>query len=185
MSHHKHAISFTGHRPQGLGPEGNKKPGEGSKLEQATLGAILDYARQGYDIFYTGCACGADLICAEAVLSARETDPLDLRLVCVVPFVGQERSWSNDWQTRYANVLSCADETIYLSDRYFRGCYHQRNRYLVDHADLMIALYNGSDKGGTAYTLHYAHQQGKEILIIDPTSLGKTYIPAAANPYGR
>ena len=49
---------------------------------------------------------------------------------------------------------------------------------MVDNCDLLIAIYNGEEKGGTAYTVNYARQQGKEILIIDPNTLEKIHIPA-------
>ena len=60
---------------------------------------------------------------------------------------------------------------------YSSGCYHARNRYLVDHADSVLALYNGSTTGGTAYTVKYAYQRNEEIVIIDPTAVERKVIP--------
>ena len=57
------------------------------------------------------------------------------------------------------------------------GCYHARNRYLVDHADSVLALYNGSPTGGTAYTVKYACQRNKEIIVIDPATMERRVIP--------
>ena len=49
----------------------------------------------------------------------------------------------------------------------------KRNRYMVDHADVLIAVWDGSPSG-TGKTVRYAHQQGKSVTIIDPVSLDVT-----------
>ena len=42
-----------------------------------------------------------------------------------------------------------------------------RNRYLVDHANFLIAVYDGKP-GGTQYTVEYARKKGLEIVQIEP-----------------
>ena len=43
-------------------------------------------------------------------------------------------------------------------------CYYIRNRYLADHADTVLAVYdmNANKGSGTGYTVHYAQIQGKD-----------------------
>ena len=53
-----------------------------------------------------------------------------------------------------------------LSEAYSPGCMQRRNRYMVDHASLVLACYNGSP-GGTMSTLLYARRQGLKIVTID------------------
>lgn len=103
----------------------------------------------------------------------------ELKLICVIPFAEQARGWEMNWAFRYRELLRNADQIVQMCSNYQRGCYHMRNRYMVDNCDLLIAIYNGENKGGTAYTVNYAREQGKEILIIDPNTLEKTVIPAA------
>ena len=43
-----------------------------------------------------------------------------------------------------------------------------RNRFLVDHAAALLAIYNGERRGGTAATMRYAQKMGREIIVIDP-----------------
>jgi len=43
-----------------------------------------------------------------------------------------------------------------------------RNRFLVEHADLLLAVYNGEQRGGTAATMRYAQKMGREIIMIGP-----------------
>ena len=38
---------------------------------------------------------------------------------------------------------------------------------MIDHSDLLIAVYNGRP-GGTAQTVNYAKQTGREIVYIAP-----------------
>ena len=49
----------------------------------------------------------------------------------------------------------------------------KRNRYMVDQADVLIAVWDGSPSG-TGKTVRYAHQQGKPVIIINPVSLDLT-----------
>ncbi len=44
----------------------------------------------------------------------------------------------------------------------------KRNRYLVDHAACLLAIYNGEWRGGTAMTVRYANKLGREIIILNP-----------------
>jgi predicted Rossmann fold nucleotide-binding protein DprA/Smf involved in DNA uptake len=46
-----------------------------------------------------------------------------------------------------------------------------RNRKLVEAANLVLAVYNGERRGGTAATLRYAKKLGRELIVIDPLSL--------------
>ena len=46
----------------------------------------------------------------------------------------------------------------------------KRNRYMVDHADVLIAVWDGSPSG-TGKTVRYAHQQGKSVITINPRTL--------------
>lgn len=57
---------------------------------------------------------------------------------------------------------------MYVSREYREGCMLKRNRYLVDHAACLLAVYNGERRGGTAMTVRYAEKLNRDIHIIDP-----------------
>ena len=44
----------------------------------------------------------------------------------------------------------------------------ERNRFLVDHAAALLAVYNGERRGGTAATVRYAQKMGRKIIVIAP-----------------
>ncbi len=49
----------------------------------------------------------------------------------------------------------------------------KRNRYLVDHAACLLAVYNGEQRGGTAMTVRYAKKLGREIIVVNPRVIFK------------
>lgn len=59
----------------------------------------------------------------------------------------------------------------YVSRKYYDGCMLDRNRRLVEAAGLLLAVYNGERRGGTAATVRYAQKMGRKIIILDPISL--------------
>ena len=88
-----------------------------------------------------------------------------LRLVAVIPFRGQESRFSAADRERFRRVLDAADRSVTLSPSYHAGCYAVRNNYLVDHAALLVAWYDGSP-GGTHYTVRRALARGLEFVNL-------------------
>lgn len=88
-----------------------------------------------------------------------------LRLVAVIPFRGQESRFSTADRERFRRVLDAADRSVTLSPSYHAGCYAVRNNYLVDHAALLVAWYDGSP-GGTHYTVRRALARGLEFVNL-------------------
>ena len=52
-----------------------------------------------------------------------------------------------------------------VQDSYTRGCMQRRNRYMVDHASLLIAVSDGAE-GGTRSTIEYAFRRGVSVMDI-------------------
>ena len=70
---------------------------------------------------------------------------------------------------RFRRVLAAADHSVTLSPSYHAGCYAVRNNYLVEHAALLVAWYDGSP-GGTHYTVRRALVRGLEFINLHPHS---------------
>ena len=88
-----------------------------------------------------------------------------LRLVAVIPFRGQESRFPAADRERFRRVLAAADHSVTLSPSYHAGCYAVRNNYLVEHAALLVAWYDGSP-GGTHYTVRRALGRGLEFINL-------------------
>lgn len=162
------SCCFTGHRPHKL-PFGREEEHPSCLLlKQRLTAAILNKAIEyGCDTFLCGMAEGADLICAELVLALDEMLACRLRLVCVVPCLSQAAAWDRASQERYKAILGRADEKILISRAYTKSCMHERNRFLVEHAAHMIAVFDGVSPGGTMSTVRYAQRRG---LLVDTVS---------------
>ena len=171
-------VAFTGHRPEQLNIQQDGLSQSGQALQDLIWQEIWTQEKAGADTFLCGGAKGADIICGELILAEKQTTNPQLTLICAIPFREHAERWSFDWKLRYHELLKGADKIVQVCDTYQRGCFHIRNRYLVDNCDLLIAIYNGEDKGGTAYTVNYAKQQGKEIVILNPNTLKREVIPA-------
>ena len=144
---------FTGHRQ--LDKDFSPK---------AMTDAIDQAVAQGVEIFYNGMAMGFDLLAAEYVLTLKKIHPC-LKLIACIPCYGQEKAFPDEDKARYVAVLKRADEQVLLSQEYFRGCMQNRDRYMADRADMMIA-YCRKKTGGAAYTVKYFSKTEKPILFI-------------------
>lgn len=133
---------FTGHR---------ELDGDFSarKLKKEIEKMIL----RGVKIFYNGMAMGFDLIAAETVLALKKKYP-EIRLIACIPCYEQEKYYSDRDKKRYAKAFASADERVFVSENYHRGCMLKRNRYMAERADVMLA-YCKKEAGGTAYTVKY------------------------------
>ena len=123
--------------------------------------------RAGIPPFYQRHGPGGDLYFAEAVLELREKYP-DVLLECARPCETQSSRWPRTEQLRYDGILDRCNYETMVQHTYDRGCMMRRNRYMVDHASHIIALYDGVPKGGTAQTLAYAMKKGLTTDIIPP-----------------
>ena len=104
---------------------------------------------------------------ARIVLELRKENPL-LKLHCILPCVEQDQKWNASAREQYQNILQQADSIVYVSRAYHKDCMLERNRFMVDHAATLLAVYNGEFRGGTAATIRYAEKSGRDIIIVDP-----------------
>ena len=181
------SCSLTGHRPSRFVFQYNESHAACVALKSKLYHTIRAlYIQKGIWQYFTGCALGADLWAGEAVLSLKEQYNM-IKLICVVPFEGQDRNWSEPQRLRYSRLLANSNEVITLA-KVARGgsaeqYYYARNRFLVDHADLLLAVYDKEthSRTGTVNTVRYAQGQGKPILFLNPNSLKLSYEATKTN----
>ena len=113
---------------------------------------IKNLIEKGVDTFLNGVAMGFDLLSAETVLSLKKKYPF-IKLVACIPCYNQEKYYTETDKKRYINVLKSADETVYVSENYYKGCMLKRDKYMVERADVMIT-YLRKSVGGTAFTVN-------------------------------
>ena len=151
-------CSFTGHR---IIPWGERE-----FIEKETEEICLSLIKRGYTNFIAGGALGFDTIAQRCILRLREINP-QIKLIIAIPCKEQYKNWRKSDIEVYNQMLDMADEKIYVSDEYTPECMKKRNRFMVDRSSVCIA-YVKKVTGGTAYTVKYAVEEGREIIFVRP-----------------
>ncbi len=155
----------TGHRPEGF-PFSRSEADPGYVEYMETLSkTIEDLIRNGYDHFVTGMAEGADLDFARLVLRHKEKYP-HILLEAALPYPSRSAKYIRETTKERASILEQCDLAQEVSPAYHRGCMQKRNVYMVDKADMVLAIWNGTEKGGTWNTIRYARQKGRNIQYL-------------------
>ena len=150
-------AAFTGHRWY----DSSRKHSVRKKIEEC----VREAYRNGITNFISGMAIGFDLLAAEVVLSLRHEFPA-ITLTAVLPFREQASRFNELNKCRYYKCLSQADDIVILSNDYTAKCYLERDRFMVEHSSLLIACYDGRNRGGTFWTVNYAARTGKNVINI-------------------
>ena len=180
-------ISFTGHRPN------NKNMGgydwnsiKNEKIRKAIFRDIVYLINDSEDKefrFITGGALGVDQFAFNVVDNITFHTALNIINELAIPFKDQPNAWfKQEDKDRYSYQVSKADVVTYVdeTDGYIKmttpqGRYNPyklqiRNEYMVDNADVVIAVWDGS-KGGTCNCVNYAKKIGKNIIQINPKDI--------------
>ncbi len=157
---------FTGHRPDKLPWGLNEQDRRCAALKASLNRELEELYRRGFRHFISGMAMGCDLYFAEAALALRERRP-DVSVEGAVPCPGQAGKWPQPLRSRWRAILDACDLETVVQQHYDRFCMHRRDRYMVDRSATVLAVFDGTP-GGTQYTLNYAMDRGREILLLDP-----------------
>ena len=84
-----------------------------------------------------------------------------------IPCPTQADGWPRAQQERYRRLVAACDYETLVQSSYSPGCMQRRNRYMVDHAALLLAVHDGQP-GGTRRTMEYAMRRGLQIVDIPP-----------------
>ena len=161
------ACAFSGHRPMRYRFGYDEEDDKCLRLKAVLHEQIAVLISGGITTFYSGMALGADTWFAEAVLDMRRTNP-KVKLIAVLPCETQANRWSSEQRERYFDILPKCDEVITLATHFTATCMQERNCYMIDHTDYLLAIYDNRKKGGTAYTVQYAQTQSRDIISIHP-----------------
>ena len=96
---------------------------------------------------------------------------LSTKITAAVPCRGQEVKWPVPSREQYHKLLALCDDVHFVTNTSFTpSCMEDRNRWMVDRSDAVIAVWDGKS-GGTANCIRYAKQNKKTIYYIDPETL--------------
>ena len=146
-------ISFTGHRPQKLPVARYQSHVRQFLSAQLSLHPDL--------LVISGGALGVDQVAAEASLD------LGIPFVFILPFPVDVMAarWPSSARKHLTFLISRAVHTYTVQRSFSMSGYQRRNEVMVDHCDLLCAVFDGSP-GGTANCIRYAQDVSTEIHFI-------------------
>lgn len=149
-------VCFTGHR---VLPVSEKE-----EISRKLRNVIESLIKTGYCYFGAGGALGFDTLASELILDLKSEYP-HIKLILVLPYFAQAKGWNEYERKHYEEIKRQADKVVYTSDGYTKGCFHKRNRHLVDNSSMCIC-YLTENRGGTYYTVNYAKKKALQIINI-------------------
>ena len=156
-------YAATGHRPQSI-PNYN--------FDRLVQLANSTLQRLQPDKVITGMALGWDLAIAQAACN------LSLPCIAAVPFSHQDCKWQDAERALWERLIFLADEVVYVDKRkgyttkncevgaYHVSKLHKRNKWMVDNATNVLALYNGQESGGTYKCIEYAKSKNVPVFNV-------------------
>ena len=162
-------CAFTGHRPKGLGYLESDERCAALKEKLRSL-IIRMMEEEGVTHFISGMAQGVDMYAAEIVLELKKQYP-QITLECAIPYERQAVRWPEALRDRYFSIAEHCDQETMLQTHYTQDCLWKRNQYMVDHADIVLAVCNMRLHSGSKQTVLMARRRLKPVWLIFPDTL--------------
>lgn len=159
----RRVLAFTGHRPKDL------KGYDSKKLDMYLQSRLAKLIRKTEPV--TGIVGGAAGVDQDAhhALNALKAEGYDVQIVVAIPFEGHGRNWPTWAKAKAESLLDTADHIVVLAPdpgddtRLVRQLLLERNTFMVDHAQEVIAVWNGKETGGTYACQKYAREVGVPV----------------------
>ena len=138
------------------------------------------YRKRGVRRLYIGGAIGVNLWAGELLLKLKEEPGYeDLELVVVLPFPGHDAKWDVRSRKRLEYLVRHSVEHLTTGTEDCRESYISQNRYLVDHAQYLVAVSeeHREQETGSFQVTAYAREKGLEIIYINPDTVEVTDVP--------
>lgn len=112
-------------------------------IKQKVLGMLDSLIYQSYDEFWLNCEYGVPLWAAEMLCNRKKY--YDLKLNIAIPYEEQTTNWIEEQRDRYFRMHEKADSIIFVNKQYYPECYHDAERYMLEHSDLLCVFGSPAD----------------------------------------
>lgn len=168
------SCAVTGHRPTRFKWKYKENNNGCRRLKRRMRDQFILLYENGCRHFWVGGALGVDMWAGEILLEMKG-DPQysEIELHLALPFAGYDSSWDPKSKSRMALIRkNCASSIIVGTVDKPAENYKKRNYYMVDHADVLLAVYDNdrSIRSGTGMTVNYAKKKELRIVLIHPDS---------------
>ena len=134
------------------------------------------YKEKGVHRFYIGGPIGVHIWAGELILQMKAQPGYeDIELDIVLLFLGHSAKWDIRSKRRLDYLLKNCTEQLIVGDRSSPESYIKQNRYLVDHADFLVAV---SDDEGEM--VGYARKKRLGVLCIHLDTAPSLLFPVCA-----
>lgn len=167
-----HTCAVTGHRPTRFKWKYNENNNGCKRLKRRMHDQFIVLYEKGVRRFLVGGGLGVDQWAGEIILRLKEQPEYsDIELVVVPPFPGHDERWDSRSRERLAFLIRHSAECVTIGKVAGQESYIQRNRYMVDHADCLLAVYDGKNdlRSNTVQVVNYAVQK-MPVICIHPDS---------------
>lgn len=145
-------------------PFGHNEEDERCIILKQALRASAERLITEHDVshFMSNMDIGVPLYTAEILEDLGTAHP-SVTLECVFPYETQAEKWPESFRDRYFDVASLCDKETLLQTQYTEGCVQVCEHYLIDRADIVLAVFDRDDA-----LLQYASKKGKTVVLIKP-----------------
>lgn len=151
-------ICITGHRPEKL---------DDIEWVESALKKVMQELHPAHLI--QGMAAGVD------ILSAEVAHELGVTYTAAKPWAGHNARGAD--RERYAKIIADAEHVVDVNpSREYIGphLYQKRNEWMVDHATVIVAVWDGTS-GGTKNCVLYAKKKELPMIRINPKTKEISY----------
>lgn len=165
------SCAITGHRPNRFKFKYQENNTGCKRLKKRLHDQFILLYERGVRRYFVGAALGVDMWSGEILLRLKEQPAYsDIELIVVIPFDGHDSTWDERSKSRLAYLLQHCTESVTVSSHSSPEAYKARNYYMVDHADILLAVYDNdrSIRSGTGQTVNYARKRNLPLIFIHP-----------------
>ena len=166
-----HTCAVTGHRPTRFKWKYKENNNGCKRLKKRMHDQFVALYEKGVRRFLVGGSLGVDQWAGEIILRLKEEPEYsDIELVVVLPFPGHDEQWDARSRERLAFLIRHSAECVTAGKSAGRESYTQRDRYMVDHADCLLAVYDDENnlRSNTMRMVSYANSKGLCTVLIHP-----------------
>jgi uncharacterized phage-like protein YoqJ len=117
---------------------------------------------KGVTKFYNGMALGTDLLSAQILIQRK------IPFIAVIPCPDQTELWLKHQQQLYEEIRKKAKSEIILYPKYTQGVMQGRDKWMINHSDILLSVYDGRLSGGTKLTVEMALSAHKLVINYNP-----------------
>lgn len=165
------SIVVTGYKNFELGIFKRDAP-ESKYIRLALEKKLTMYLEDGLEWVIISGQIGTELWAGE-VVSALEEKTFPIKLAILEPFTGQSENWNEANKLWQEEVVSSADYHAYITERPYEnpGQFELRDRFLIDHTDGALLLYDLEKEGSPRFFYERAKEEAKagnyQLELID------------------